>query len=226
MLRTYLNATYVVRWIEHGGSVPWLPRSPNLSSFDYFLRAHLRNLVYATPLGSDEYLVARIFEAVVGVSEMHVIFERVRQSLHRRCQIEKSISIQKMSKGQNIWDFWIEAGPLFRLGTLEVLPKSTHKYKSRDSKQRGDESSPKIRSQTTFSQIRNSYEECEVDWKGNGQGTLNSRRAASPLMCLVEGEERWEPYPGCSSSKLGLNRDKSYCHLYYVQGYGQRQAYI
>ncbi|GFS86101.1 hypothetical protein TNCV_1583471 [Trichonephila clavipes] len=37
-------------------------------------------------------------------------------------------------------------------------------------------------------------------------GTLNSRRAASPLMRLVEGEERWEPpYPpsGCSPSKLG-----------------------
>ncbi|GFU45487.1 uncharacterized protein TNCV_3625871 [Trichonephila clavipes] len=26
------------------------------------------------------------------------------------------------------------------------------------------------------------------------EDTLNSRRAASPLMCLVEGEERWEAH--------------------------------
>ncbi|GFW74463.1 hypothetical protein TNCV_2413621 [Trichonephila clavipes] len=45
------------------------------------------------------------------------------------------------------------------------------------------------------------------------RGTLNSRRAASPLATLVEGEERWEAFdpPECSPSKL--NRAKSYCHL-------------
>ncbi|GFS95703.1 hypothetical protein TNCV_251001 [Trichonephila clavipes] len=35
-------------------------------------------------------------------------------------------------------------------------------------------------------------------------GTLNSRRAASPLVMFVEGEERWEAPdhpPGCSPSK-------------------------
>ncbi|GFY09124.1 hypothetical protein TNCV_4663151 [Trichonephila clavipes] len=36
-------------------------------------------------------------------------------------------------------------------------------------------------------------------------GTLNSRQATSPLVRLVEGEERWEASdpPGCSPSKLG-----------------------
>ncbi|GFV50232.1 hypothetical protein TNCV_621451 [Trichonephila clavipes] len=36
--------------------------------------------------------------------------------------------------------------------------------------------------------------------------TLNSRRAASPLVILVDGEERWDapdPPPGCSPLKLG-----------------------
>ncbi|GFV02033.1 hypothetical protein TNCV_2648821 [Trichonephila clavipes] len=54
-------------------------------------------------------------------------------------------------------------------------------------------------------------------------GTLNSRRAATPLMRLVDRGEKWEipdPSPGCSPSKLGWNRVKSYCHLYGVQGYG------
>ncbi|GFV39393.1 hypothetical protein TNCV_1230941 [Trichonephila clavipes] len=60
-------------------------------------------------------------------------------------------------------------------------------------------------------------------------GTLNSHRAASPLVRLVDGEERCQdldPPPGCSPSKLRWNRAKSYCHLYGAQGYGQRQAYI
>ncbi|GFS97447.1 hypothetical protein TNCV_733771 [Trichonephila clavipes] len=40
-------------------------------------------------------------------------------------------------------------------------------------------------------------------------GTLNIRRAASPLVRLVEGEERWETpdHPqGFASSKLGWNK--------------------
>ncbi|GFY16480.1 dimer_Tnp_hAT domain-containing protein [Trichonephila clavipes] len=52
-------------------------------------------------------------------------------------------------------------------------------------------------------------------------GTLGSRRAANPLVRLVEGEERWEaPDPGFSLSKLGWKRAKSFCHLYGAQSYG------
>ncbi|GFW70991.1 hypothetical protein TNCV_190821 [Trichonephila clavipes] len=55
------------------------------------------------------------------------------------------------------------------------------------------------------------------------------RRATSPLEWLVAGDEKWEdfdPPPGCSPSKLGWKRAKSYCHLYSAQGYGQRQAHV
>ncbi|GFT86828.1 uncharacterized protein TNCV_4164001 [Trichonephila clavipes] len=51
-------------------------------------------------------------------------------------------------------------------------------------------------------------------------GTLNSRRAASPLSKLLAGDERWEaPNPplGCSPAKLVWNRAKTYCHLYGAQ---------
>ncbi|GFW33851.1 hypothetical protein TNCV_3589361 [Trichonephila clavipes] len=54
-------------------------------------------------------------------------------------------------------------------------------------------------------------------------GTLNSRRAANPLVWLVEGEEKWEASdrgPECSPSKIGVDRDKSYCHLYGAQSHG------
>ncbi|GFV37825.1 DDE_3 domain-containing protein [Trichonephila clavipes] len=50
----------------------------------------------------------------------------------------------------------------------------------------------------------------------SGRGALNSRRAVSPLVRLVTGDERWktpDPLPGCSSSKLRWDRVKSYCHL-------------
>ncbi|GFV46194.1 uncharacterized protein TNCV_2390741 [Trichonephila clavipes] len=55
-------------------------------------------------------------------------------------------------------------------------------------------------------------------------GTVNSRRATSPFVRLVAGDERWDtPDP---PSKLRWNRAKSYCQLYGAQGYGQRQAHI
>ncbi|GFY03262.1 hypothetical protein TNCV_1172221 [Trichonephila clavipes] len=50
-------------------------------------------------------------------------------------------------------------------------------------------------------------------WHG---GTPNNRRAASPLMRLVAGDERWEAPdlpPVCSPSKFGWNRAKPYGHL-------------
>ncbi len=85
-VRTYLNATFEARWIRRGGPVPWLPRSPDLSSLDYSLWGHLKNLAYETPLDLDEELVSRISEAAARVREIPGIFERVHQSLHRRCQ--------------------------------------------------------------------------------------------------------------------------------------------
>ncbi|GFV05295.1 hypothetical protein TNCV_225061 [Trichonephila clavipes] len=57
----------------------------------------------------------------------------------------------------------------------------------------------------------------------------NSRRATSPFVRLVAGDERWkapDPPSECFPSKLVWNRAKLYCHLYVAQGYGQRQACI
>ncbi|GFX40812.1 hypothetical protein TNCV_3760361 [Trichonephila clavipes] len=47
------------------------------------------------------------------------------------------------------------------------------------------------------------------------------RRAASPLVWLMEGVERWEApaQPRCPPSKLGWKRAKSYCHLYGAESY-------
>ncbi|GFY25938.1 transposable element Tcb1 transposase [Trichonephila clavipes] len=55
-----------------------------VQSIDYFLRGHLKNLVYVTPLNSDENFVVRVSEAAARVREIPGFLERVRQSLHRR----------------------------------------------------------------------------------------------------------------------------------------------
>ncbi|GFW18369.1 hypothetical protein TNCV_1183971 [Trichonephila clavipes] len=60
-------------------------------------------------------------------------------------------------------------------------------------------------------------------WHGS---SLNSSRAASPLVWLVEGVEKREApdHPRCPPSKLGWKRAKSCSHLYGAQSYGKRQA--
>ncbi|GFW86295.1 hypothetical protein TNCV_4330791 [Trichonephila clavipes] len=52
------------------------------SNLDYYLWGHLKILVYATPLDSDEDLVARISEVTARVCEIPGKFVRVRQSLY------------------------------------------------------------------------------------------------------------------------------------------------
>ncbi|GBM78692.1 hypothetical protein AVEN_244363-1 [Araneus ventricosus] len=51
-----------------------------------FLWGHLKSHVYATPVDSDDDLVARMSVAAARVREISGIFESVRQSLHRGCQ--------------------------------------------------------------------------------------------------------------------------------------------
>ncbi|GBM89233.1 hypothetical protein AVEN_45275-1 [Araneus ventricosus] len=85
-VRNYLNANFGARWIGRGGPVPWPPRSPDLSRLNYFLWEHLKSLVYANPVDSEEDLVARISIAAARVREIPGIFESERQSLHRCCQ--------------------------------------------------------------------------------------------------------------------------------------------
>ncbi|GBM99322.1 hypothetical protein AVEN_264626-1 [Araneus ventricosus] len=73
-------------FLGRGEPVPWPPRSPYLSSLDYFLWGDLKSLVYATLVDSDEDIVDRISAAAARVREIPGIFESVRRSLHRRCQ--------------------------------------------------------------------------------------------------------------------------------------------
>ncbi|GFX50640.1 espin-like protein [Trichonephila clavipes] len=52
-------------------------------------------------------------------------------------------------------------------------------------------------------------DDCKCIVPSRHEGTLNSRRAASPLMRLVEGEERWRPR--VSSLKIGIPSSPPLC---------------
>nr|XP_015922443.2 uncharacterized protein LOC107450974 [Parasteatoda tepidariorum] len=85
-VREYLDRICPNRWIGRGGPVPWQPRSPDLTPLDFYLWGHMKSIVYETPVTSDMDLIARIAEAAVRVRDTPGQFERVRESMRRRCE--------------------------------------------------------------------------------------------------------------------------------------------
>jgi hypothetical protein len=85
-VRELLDARYPNRWIGRGGTISWPPRSPDMAPLDFYFWGHVKSLVYETPVQSEQDLIGRIVEASARIAETAGVFERVRQSLHRRFQ--------------------------------------------------------------------------------------------------------------------------------------------
>jgi hypothetical protein len=83
-VRQFLDARYPNRWIGRAGPIAWPPRSPDMTPLDFYLWGHVKSLVYETPIESEQDLIGRIVEAFARISETPGVFDRVRQSLHRR----------------------------------------------------------------------------------------------------------------------------------------------
>jgi hypothetical protein len=60
IVRNHLNLTFPGRWIGRGGPVSWCPRSPDLSSLDFFLWGYLKNVVYSETPTTRENMMERI----------------------------------------------------------------------------------------------------------------------------------------------------------------------
>ena len=58
-VREFLNESFPNRWLGRG-LVAWPPRSPDLTPLDYFLRGHMKTLVYETKIDSRDALRRRI----------------------------------------------------------------------------------------------------------------------------------------------------------------------
>jgi hypothetical protein len=63
VVRGYLDEHYPQRWIGRGSPVAWPPRSPDLNPLDFFLWGHLKSLVYATPVNTQQELWQRVWVA-------------------------------------------------------------------------------------------------------------------------------------------------------------------
>ncbi|GFV23694.1 uncharacterized protein TNCV_3425991 [Trichonephila clavipes] len=97
-VRIYLNATFEAQRIGRGGLIPWPPKSPDLSSHDFGWGGHPKNLVYVTPLDSNEDFVARIFEVVA-----HVLNYQAALNLYPIALTTLSITLFKSSGSLHTW---------------------------------------------------------------------------------------------------------------------------
>ena len=73
IVRQYLNATLHSRWIGRAGNddcmlLHWPPRSPDLTSCEFFLWGYVKDLVYVPPLPTSvDDLKTRITEALITI---------------------------------------------------------------------------------------------------------------------------------------------------------------
>ncbi|GFX56602.1 uncharacterized protein TNCV_3954291 [Trichonephila clavipes] len=80
-VRSALDTAYPERGSGRGGPVNWLALSPDFSCLDVLLWGHMKSLVYASPVDSNEALVARIAVVSGDIREMSGVLANVRQSL-------------------------------------------------------------------------------------------------------------------------------------------------
>ncbi|GBN93046.1 hypothetical protein AVEN_126775-1 [Araneus ventricosus] len=79
VVRGYFKRTFAPCCIGRGGPIPWLTRSPNLTSLDLFLWGTLKVMPYETTVDSDSNLGATISVAAANVHGMPGTLEWVRQ---------------------------------------------------------------------------------------------------------------------------------------------------
>ena len=63
-----LNERFHDAWIGSGGSIPWPPRSPDLSPLDFFLWWYIKNIVYAEKIRNIQHLQERLTSATETVT--------------------------------------------------------------------------------------------------------------------------------------------------------------
>lgn len=63
IVRNFLNNRYANKWIGRGGPIAWPPRSPDLTSPDFFLWGFLKNVVYERAPTTRADMIVRIRNA-------------------------------------------------------------------------------------------------------------------------------------------------------------------
>jgi hypothetical protein len=85
-VRRHLTRRYGQRWMGRGGPVTWPPRSSDLNPVDYCVWGHVKSLVYTSAVDTVEELQHRIESACQQIRNEPGVFEKIRNSMHRRVQ--------------------------------------------------------------------------------------------------------------------------------------------
>lgn len=68
-VRQFLNRRFPDRWIGRAGPVQWPPRSPDLTSPDFFLWGYLKGVVYRSQPTTRDDMMLRIREACAAIPQ-------------------------------------------------------------------------------------------------------------------------------------------------------------
>ena len=90
-VRDHLDQRFRQTSKGRGGPIAWPARSPGLTPLDYFLRDHMKILVYEIPVDSEEDLLERIMAAVD--VELPGICVRVYEDMRRRCSSHRAFLV-------------------------------------------------------------------------------------------------------------------------------------
>jgi hypothetical protein len=71
--RQYLDHKFPNRWIGHGGTQNWPPRSQNLNPLDYHVWGYMKAMVYEQKVNMREELVHQILSAARSINNAAVL---------------------------------------------------------------------------------------------------------------------------------------------------------
>jgi len=77
-------------WIGKGGPIPWPPRSPDLSPFDFFLWWYIKNIVYAETIRNIQHLQERITSAIETVTRTRDMIQKTWQEIEVRLDVSRA----------------------------------------------------------------------------------------------------------------------------------------
>ena len=90
----FLDATFPNRWIGRDGPTPWPPRSPDITTLDFFLRGYVKDEVFSTPVPDITNLKARITDAFATITE-----DMLENTLR---EIDYRLDVLRATKGAHI----------------------------------------------------------------------------------------------------------------------------
>ena len=68
-VRQFLKETFSDRWIGRDGPISWPPRSPDITTLDFFLWGYVKDIVYRTKVRDITDLKQRISDAIATIDE-------------------------------------------------------------------------------------------------------------------------------------------------------------